>query len=244
VFAEGQLIHADWIDRMPGAGLVSSGLEYARRAPLSQIDPESQTTERVAERNVGAFAGWPTMNDWYVGHGSGIMHCCTGNAGRTLYQAWKSILSRDAGRLRVNLLLNRASRWADVESYIPYEGQVDIKVKEPVDLAVRIPEWVAPEQTRCEVNQLQRPLGWEGRYAQVGAVKPGDVVSVLFPISERADVVNVQKTQYTLVRKGNEVVAIDPPGRYAPLYQRAHYRANDVRWRRIERFVSDEDIEW
>ena len=32
-------------------------------------------------------------------------------------------------RLSVNLLLNRASPWVDVDSHIPYEGRVDLKVK-------------------------------------------------------------------------------------------------------------------
>ena len=43
---------------------------------------------------------------------------------------------------------------------------------------------------------------------------------------------------------GNDVVHIDLPGRYRPLYQRAHYRENSTRWRRITRFVSDERIDW
>jgi hypothetical protein len=45
----------------------------------------------------------------------------------------------------VNLLLNRASAWADLDSYIPYEGRVDVRVKRDCELAVRIPEWVKPE---------------------------------------------------------------------------------------------------
>ena len=54
----------------------------------------------------------------------------------------------------------------------------------------------------------------------------------------------VEKDRYTLVRKGNEVVVIDPPGRYAPLYQRDHYRENQVRWRMASRFVAKEAIHW
>ena len=54
MFAEGQLIHTDWIARMPEAGLISP-TPWSRA--LSQVDPMSQTTDRVAERNVGAFAG-------------------------------------------------------------------------------------------------------------------------------------------------------------------------------------------
>ena len=43
-----------------------------------------------------------------------------------------------------------------------------------------------------------------------------------------------------VVRKGNEVVGIDPPDLYAPSFQREHYRENQARWRKIERLVADD----
>ena len=235
MFAEGQLRRIDWIER------VASDL------PPAQIDETCQTTERVAERNLGAFASWPKANDWYDAdhfYGRGIMHCCTGNGTRAIYYIWEHILSHDAGKLKVNLLLNRASPWADVDSHIPYVGQVDVKVKQEVDLAMRIPEWVTPEQVRVGVGDVDRRVDWDGRYAGVGAVRPGDVVTMTFPMADRTDTVSIEKEEYRLTRKGNEVVAIDPPGRYCPLYLRDHYRENSTRWRKIERFVSDEQIYW
>ena len=39
---------------------------------------------------------------------------------------------------------------------------------------------------------------------------------------------------------GIDDVDIDPPGRDCPLFRRAHYRENETRWRRIERFVCDQ----
>jgi hypothetical protein len=239
MLAEGQLTRTDWIERMPGAGLK---WERQRDLPRSVIDETHQTTERVAERNLGAFAGWPTANDWYTGAGRGIMHCCTYRGARVIYFLWDRMLQHENGRLRVNLLLNRASPWADVDSHIPYVGQVDVRVKEPVELWIRIPEWVEPAEARLQVNGAEREVSWEGRYAAVGGVKPGDVATLTFPIDERTDVVYIEKERYTLVRKGNEVVAIDPPGRNCPLYQRDHYRVDSTRWRKVERFVSKEQI--
>ena len=49
---------------------------------------------------------------------------------------------------------------------------------------------------------------------------------------------------YTLVIKGNTVVSVDPPGKFYPLYERKQYRATQVPWRKVERFVSDEEIQW
>jgi len=96
------------------------------------------------------------------------MHCCTGNGTRAIYFAWENILRREQGKLKVNLLLNRASPSADVDSYIPYEGRVEVKVKQDCELWVRIPEWATAPQTQCEVNGRSRRfvLGrtlWGGR---------------------------------------------------------------------------------
>ena len=230
MFAEGQLTNIDWIERLPSRA--------------EAVPDFNETGDRVAERNVGGFAGWPKANDWFGSGDMGIMHCCTGNGTRAIYYLWDHILTHHDGKPHVNLLLNRASPWADVDSHIPYTGRVDVKVKQPLELSIRIPEWVSPGEASCQVDGAERSLGWHGRYAQVGAVKPGDVATLTFPIAERTDVVHVEKETYTLTRKGNDVVSIDPPGRYCPLYQRSHYRDDATRWRKIERFVSKERVHW
>ncbi len=230
MFAEGQLTpsRGHYLER------------FSAQFPVSAIDPMYQTTDRVIERNIGAFAACPEPNDW----GAYIVHCCTGNGTRAIYYLWDHILTHTDGKLRVNLLLNRASRWADIDSHIPYVGQVDVKVKQPVDLSIRIPEWVKPADTVCRVAEVERPLGWAGRYAEIGEVKPGDVVTLTFPITEHSETIWIEKRKYTLVRKGSDIVAIDPPGQICPLYQREHYRASATRWRKVERFVSKETIHY
>ncbi|MBI2193804.1 MAG: glycoside hydrolase family 127 protein [Planctomycetes bacterium] len=233
-FAEGQLLQSDWAYRAGTAG---------PKMPDATFDPVVTCCDRVPERNVGAFAGWPSANDW-LGQGPGIMHCCTGNATRALYYIWENILAYENGKLRVNLLLNRASPWADINSHIPYTGQVDVKVKQPVALSVRIPEWVTPDEVRCSVNGQERRIRFDGRYVQVGGVSPGDETTLTFSIAERTDKAWIEKVNYTLIRKGNEVVRIIPPGMIWPLYQREHYRENSTRWRKVERFVSNERICW
>ena len=244
VFAEGQLSvsQADWIAR------------HVAKLPISQHDPMYQTADDVLARNVGCFAGWPHPNDWgytlddapppWGPPPTSIQHCCTGNASRALYYVWERMVQYEAGKLKVNLLLNRASQWADVDSHIPYVGQVDVKIKKAVELSMRIPEWVSPADVRIRVDGKDIQVKCIGRYAQVGDVVPGNVVTMTFPISERTDSIWVEKHKYNIVRKGNEVVAMNPPGEFCPLYLRDHYRVNDTRWRKTERFVSDESIHW
>ena len=172
------------------------------------------------------------------------MHCCTGNGARALYYAWESILTCDQGRLAVNLLMNRGSRWADVDSFLPHTGRVDVRVKQPVELAVRIPEWVCPEQCQCRVNGDPASLTFAGRYAQCGRVSPNDVVTLTFPIAETTHHLQIEKGPYTVIRRGNDVVAIDPPGTNHPLYQRDHCRTDETPLRTVARFAPDTTLVW
>ncbi len=230
-FSEGQLKRADWAYRV------------AAHEPPTKLDPVIQTGEGVPERNIGAFAGWPSANDW-LGRGPGIMHCCTGNGTRALYYIWEHMLSYDQGTLSVNLLLNRSSPWADVHSHIPYTGQIDVAMKKPCKLRVRIPEWTQPGDVSCSVNGERRPLNWEGRYALIGEVQAKGQVTVTFPIAERTIETEIERSPYTLVLRGNEVVRIDPAGKHCPLYQRDHYRNEDTRWRKMTRFVTPRVLRW
>jgi len=240
-FAENQLLVPDWVYHVSKGEPMTSRV----RVPLSAFEPGVATNDRVPERNVGAFAGWPTANDWFAGQGSGIMHCCTGNGTRTLYYIWEHILTCESGELSVNLLLNRPSRWADVHSHLPYAGQVDVRMKEPCRrLRVRVPGWADVSKVVCTVNGRKIAVRWEERYAVVEHPKAEDVFSFEFPISERAAAVDIEKRRYLLTLRGAEVVDIYPRGRYWPLYQRAYLRSSVTRWKKFRRYVPNEEIVW
>ncbi|MEW6753950.1 MAG: hypothetical protein AB1505_23660 [Candidatus Latescibacterota bacterium] len=240
-FAECQLTDTGWrtdghlqpVDRtltpLPGAGCAA---------------PEHGTTDRVLQRAVGSFAGWPSANDFVQGRGWSIMHCCTGNAARAVYYVWEQILTGAGGKLRVNLLLNRASRWADVHSHLPYRGQVEVEMKQDMAVEVRLPEWVEAAEACCTVGGARREVRREGRYVQLGAVGAGQRVTLTFPVGERSDRVVIEKRPYTLVRRGNDVVWVDPPGTNCPLYQRGHYRQGETLWRTVRRHVPAAEIPW
>ena len=251
--AESQLTRIDWLTN----GQVDySEFEVPAQQRAATFKPGEYTTDRVAERTLGGFSGWPSANDW-LGQSHPdklltIMNCCSGSGARGLYAVWENMLSYhpvsttpvEQGILRVNLLLNRASKWADIDSYIPYEGRVDIKSKQLLELEVRIPEWVGPGEVTCEVDGQARDLTFDGRYARVGKVGKGETATLRFPISERTEKVEIVGRDYTLIIRGNDVVWVDPPGKYNPIYQRGHTRAGQTLWRKVTRFVSDESHDW
>lgn len=233
-FAENQLTDTEWVDRVPAR----SGM------PLSNEEcGDYCSVDDVAERNLGAFAGWPSANDWTIRYG--IMHCCTGNAARTLYYLWREMVDYNDDGLRVNLLLNRASPAADVHSYLPYVGRVEIKMKRDCEnVSVRIPDLVSDTASiQCTVNGDQRSVRTANSYLQVGNVADGDTMTVTFPIEMSAEKERIGGTVYTLVTKGNSVVDIDPSGTFGPLYQRDRYKSREPSWREVQRFVPRETID-
>jgi hypothetical protein len=235
-FLESQLIDPAWVHRV-GA-----------RSPAQPVEGQ-ETSDHVAERCVGAFAGWSTGNDYVVRRPQDIntlQNCCQGNSLRAVYYLWEHILSSENGTLRVNLLFNRASAWCDIHSYIPYEGRVDLKIKQSCDRTlVRMPEWIqgGSQEVICTVNGRSRSLQWQGRYVEAGHAKPGDTITVKFPISERTVQETIGGVSYKLEIRGNTVVSIDPPGKNGPLYERTYYR-QPVKWRKVDRFVPDSTINW
>jgi len=230
-FAENQLTKSDWIYSMART-MEKRPLEY------------NETDEGVGERNIGAFAGWASGNEWALQ--SGIMHCCTGNCSCALYYVWERMVVHDGENLRVNLLLNRASPWADVHSYIPYEGRVDIRIRESCrDVLVRVPEWVKDDglEITCKINGTSREPRREGRFLSIGKSHQGDQVGIMFPMDERTVKETIGGVPYTLVLRGSTVISIDPPGKNGALYLRAQYRGQ-VTFRDVTRFVSREHIVW
>ncbi len=208
-FAEMQMTSSDWLTRM------NEGLPY-------QPAGEGEIAMGSPDRWVGTFAGWATANDFFaIGAGPGIMHCCTGNGSRALYYLWENMLEFNEGELRLHLLLNRKSPWAEVRSYVPYQGKVELKVKEACEnIVVRAPEWVksSSDPLSCQVNGSPRNLSWNGRYVNIGKASPGDTVELTFPISERTVEETVGGVNHTLVIRGNNVISISPPGKNYPFY--------------------------
>ena len=143
--------------------------------------------------------------------------------------------------------MNRAGRLVDVHGHEPYVGCVEVKVKSPLgSVRVRAPEWVAADsgELQVKVDGEVVPAVWSGRYVEVRGVGAGSVVSVHYPQERYMVKEQLGDGIFTLTMKGSTVVAVDPPGRICPIFQRAHYREDSVRWRQVERFVPDESVDW
>ncbi len=183
--------------------------------------------------------------------------CCSPHGNMGLFYAWDGTLRYSDGVVRVNLLLNRASPWMDIDSHLPYEGKVVIKNKRARELFVRIPLWVDRKAVRCVYGSKDVPLAWFGNYIHVNRLRPRDVLTILFPMVERTEQWNVSFWEkpkdlpnpqvYTLKFKGNTLIEISPPlvpG--SPLFKGrpAKYQATAAPVKKVLRYVSNQTLQW
>jgi hypothetical protein len=185
--AESQLLDAAQLTRIAESSPAYGADHYGW--PAFPIYNRQGSYENVIQRSLGLFGSniWPTSipETW-------IMQCCTGNAVNGLYYAWEGILRENGETATVNLLLNRAGRLVDIDSWIPYEGKVEIINKHASRILVRIPGWVKLSEVAFFVESggcspihgaPQAPV-MAGRYAIFDAIQPGSILRLTFPIKE------------------------------------------------------------
>jgi hypothetical protein len=206
------------------------------------------TYENMPDRIVGLFASGAEANRLPAGS---IMGCCSANATQGLYFAWESALRCDGDSAQVNLLLNRASRLADVDSYLPYEGKVVIQNKRARRVSVRILSWIDRKNLKMTVSGQQRPFVWVGNYLLLDDLKTTDRILLTFPVPET-------KTSYTAHHKvwrheqvftytfrGSTVVEVSPrhtnPAHIA-IYDRPHLRSATAPMKKIARYAPDKPL--
>jgi hypothetical protein len=240
---EHQLLRRDYLEEVIAAG------------PEHQIDPRFQAQRSIAAC-IGTFASGsdPTMSYAWA------TMCCNANCAVAMYEAWSSILRATGDIIQVNLLLNRRSRWLDLDSYLPYEGKVVLKNRTAREVQVRIPGWANKRDVTCHVNQKRTQLHWLNTYLVVEGLMPGDMVTIECPVTDRTQKYSEPSygVEYTCRFRGNTLVDISPREQVPhytrmasddgeivavrkgyPLYQRQAYRAEKAPIKQVRRYVAD-----
>lgn len=204
--------------------------------------PGQSSTRDVIRRALGTFGcGCPNC---IGGH---VMLCCTANGSRGIYYAWDGALREDGRRAEVNLLLNRAGRLLDVDSWLPYEGKVVLRNKSAERMAVRIPSWVDRRELRADVCGREAAPDWIGNRVIFDGLKPTDVITLRFPVKETTARYTVaartdKEQTYSCTFRGSTLVDISPrntdPTMY-PTYLRDHLRSDKAPMKEVTRFVPE-----
>ncbi|MFJ6062599.1 hypothetical protein ACIQHU_06105 [Streptomyces tendae] len=227
------------LERFLRGHLTSAQLQdvsWVRSAPDRGADePGWITRHRVGERVRGAFAGYGAPNDYVSdsvlgrGHTADVQACCVGSGVRGLFTGWTLAVTGDERLVRVNLLLNRGSRFVNVLSHLPHTGRVDLDIRQDCrELRLRVPQWAGyahlrvtraapghPERTHhgSEVG-LWAPDGT----LSVTAPRAGERVTVTFPLPETVTNESAAGRDYRVHWRGDDVIGIEPEGRIRPMY--------------------------
>ena len=217
--------------------------------PLNKpLPPGFDQPEDATERCRGAwFAALDSRTD--------SIGCCNGHVPLAVYLTWDSIIEARGDALYVNLLLNRASRWADVDSYLPYEGKVVIRMKnDQKNVLVRMPKWTDRDKVTCtltkkdpwgatRVGQLTPRWSQERKnYLSLGTLAAGDQIEVEFPMKEYVEEARLTVTgnkikTCQITYRGDTVIDLSDKTTSYPLWTHAKYRAKQAGILKVERFV-------
>ncbi|MHB9037268.1 MAG: hypothetical protein ACYC64_11435 [Armatimonadota bacterium] len=197
-------------------------------------------SDEVLKKFIGGFGmARPNSMDPFING------CCSANGAISLYYAWHGITRYDKGIATVNLFLNRASKWMDIDSYLPYEGKVVLKNKMAHTALVRIPGWLDSKSVRCYVNnRAVRPAASNG-YLIFEKLKKGSEIRLMFPVPESKDSYTIDGQTYTVCFRGDTVMEIEPKSSTSdayPIYRRDSFRASKAPMRKASRFVSSDLI--
>ncbi len=250
--AEAQYIRKDLLECISAAAPRNQGRfvgDWQQFTDPEKLYPGQACYNDVLERSVGLFASYLTP----VSSTGRIMQCCTANAARGLYYAWESITGCKGEDAEVNLLLNRAAPWLDIESHLPYEGKVVIRNKTARRINLRIPAWVNAREIRCSVNGHPRSPLFAACRAVFTDLKPRDTVEINFPVKEwsiarTASVRTKAESAYSIAFRGNTVVDISPrddsPKVY-PMYRRDFLKTGgQAPVRKVYRTVYEQIPRW
>lgn len=216
--------------------------------------PQQKTFYKVGDRLRGAFAGYAAPNDFVYsgvkgrGHIMDVQTCCVASGARGLFYGWNNIVTESRGRVSINLLLNRTTPWLDVESSLPFEGKVTLRIQRDLqDLVCRMPNWAhyGAAQVRYQGGEGERletgrTLPVINRvFLRLGQVSRGDTVTLTFPVAEQETMERAVDDLYQVGWLGDNVRTIAPEGSYLKLYNRPEVAPRPAPQKNADRYEGD-----
>lgn len=184
-----------------------------------------ETTVNVVRRSQGGFAGWSLPNDFLsnVMHGWDLYTCCCAQGARGLFNAWAEAVSFKDNKISVNLLINHIGEHANVRSWMPHEGHVQVVPQQDYEVQLRVPSWVDPREISLTVGGEPASFTFANKnYIRTKVIPAGVPVDFYFPMEETTRTDSALDNTYTTSWRGDTVINITPSGVNSPLYKRSH----------------------
>ncbi len=209
--------------------------EIHREKPKEVVDGAIAELRRLE----GGFVAQPTYNDW-VGYpnnpklgtpgmnnnGVQMMGCCPPEGMRGLWEAWSgAVIERPEGVL-VNMTINRDHPAAKVETYAAESGGLRVIVRKPGKFLLRPPAWAARDGVRLTRNGGGVPVSWAGpagAYVLCDNAAAGEQLGLRWPVPVFQQTFAPQgaagqNRPLVVGWTGNRVDAIEPRGKYLPMF--------------------------
>lgn len=260
------------VERMMRNHLIESQVKDGSwlTSDFNRSDTEQFTWRDIGSRMVGGFAGWSSPNhilaagETINAHWGGpklrdkpraFQNCCGGSGIHAFFLVWKNAARFEQNCLHIHLHIDKLLPQAEIRCYQPYQGVLQIRLKRPCRVRVRIPDFVKGKniQVSCNGNTVKTTSC--GYYLEIPEHPSGSCLNVRYPLpilEEEVSVGNPGRRQYSyrVTWKGDTVVALEPTGENSPtgyseyekkeitvfygqtgpcsLYQRDHFLKNDT----------------
>lgn len=180
-----------------------------------------------AKKIEGGFLGAVGINDrLYDDIHMDMMGCCAPEGMRSIYSAWKNIVSEEHSHTSINMNFSVKTEEADVESLLPNTGGVKVTAKNTGEYQIRYAGWADAESISVFVNnkKIQYDLADDG-YVIICDIKSGDEIIVSYPVKSYKQNMSVKNEKgkadrdITVIWRGSTVVDVQPYGYYLPFYK-------------------------
>ncbi len=219
--------------------LIESQVSHTNWSPktVAGMRDDLSISDRVAQRMLGAFAGWSAFNQlfgltpvfnpkWcqtkeagfhYLNRPRLFQNCC-GPAGlRALYLAWSQTITFNNNELKVNLFFNRRTPEADLHVNSDDFNQViqiKIVIKKNCDLKIRIPQWISSDNIYALLNKISIDAETKQKQLGIKDLKAGDILEIDFPYEQQTEEYTIQHgaypfETYALYFKGDSILKIE-----------------------------------
>ncbi len=225
--------------------LTPAFLKLFRR--LHKDKPAEQVEQALAElrKLEGGFVAQSAFDDWvgYPGRRMGraglaangiqMMGCCPPEGMRGLWEAWCGTVEQTKDGVFVNLCFTRDHPAAKVTAYEPAAGRLDVLARKAGRYLLRVPAFAAVAEARGSVKLLRAkkptPIPWggpAGAYVVCEGVAVGESLSVIWPVPRFTQTfiptsVPGRKGKLVVHWLGNTVLAVEPRGKYLPMFTEA-----------------------
>lgn len=182
--------------------------------PPDAQDDKVTIQREVAQRMLGAFAGWssplgvlaydePYVRVFWKESGPGpwdqilggriraLQNCCAGSGTKAFYRVWQEASRIENQTLVVELLFGRQFPQATVTAGQPFGDGITVRVNTPLSIKVRLPGDAKPRSLAARKDGMVLSLAVKDGYLSLDRLLPGEEFQVNFQRPERTERVSI-----------------------------------------------------